>query len=144
LFADIGNLRFSNYMNFAEADLLIVPVNNSNTHWMLMVCYLREKRIALFNSYRWGYTAYQKSLETYLNAVGRARGLEFLQGDWEKINVLPPAIPFQPDGCNCGLFTIAAADCIARGRLPSGYTAEDMPRMRECLLKLLGFPPVLV
>jgi Ulp1 family protease len=80
-------------------------------------------------------------LEAYLNAVGRARGLEFLQGPWEKDNVIPPAIPFQPDGWNCGLFTIAAADCIARGRPPSGYNAGDMPRMRRELLGILGFDP---
>ena len=135
------NLRYSNNMNFAEADLLIVPVNCSGSHWILMVAYLRDKRIVVYNSYQSRFTVYQKNLEVYLNAVGKNRGLEFLQGEWEKTSVIPPNIPSQPDGWNCGLFTIAAADCIARGRHPSGYTAEDMPRMRRELLRILGFDP---
>ena len=135
------DLRKSRFMNFAEADLLIVPINCSGAHWVLMVGFLRQKQIIVYNSHRHGFTHYQEQLETYLNAVGKARGLEFLQGPWEKDNIIPPAIPFQPDGWNCGLFTIAAADCIARGRPPSGYKADDMPRMRRELLRILGFPP---
>ncbi len=135
------DLRKSRFMNFVEADLLIVPINCSGAHWVLMVGYLRAKRIVVYNSHCHGFAGYQNELETYLNAVGKARGLEFLQGPWEKTNVIPPTIPFQPDGWNCGLFTIAAADCIARGRLPSGYTVEDMPRMRREILRILGFDP---
>ena len=135
------DLRKATHMNFAEADLLIVPINCSGAHWVLMVAYLRQKQIIVYNSHRSRFTHYQAQLETYLNAVGKARGLEFLQGPWEKDNVIPPAIPFQPDGWNCGLFTIAAADCIARGRPPSGYNADDMPRMRREILRFLGFDP---
>jgi hypothetical protein len=134
------NLKYAKNMDLAQADLLILPVNVDKAHWVLMVADMGAKEITVYNSQESEFTEPQKTLEFFLKLVGEHRDLKFLRGTWENYCITPPAIPKQKDGYNCGLFTIAAADCIAMGRRPSGYSVSDMPKMRKGLLHLLGFP----
>ena len=122
-----------------EADLLIVPANPSKGHWFLVVANLMQREITTYNSMTSKPKEPGARLAKFLCAVGSDRALPQLQGKWTQKFMNPPAIPAQADGCSCGLFTIAAADCISKGRPPSGYDMSDIPAMRAGILEFIHF-----
>jgi hypothetical protein len=125
--------------DWAAAEIFIVPINRNNAHWCLIAAFLQAKHIRYYDSQGGNSVACMVTIEAYLNDVGKFHGVPAFVGEWDKRSVGPRQIPRQDDGSSCGLFACAAADCISRGRDPSGYTQADMRAMRAGFLRFLGF-----
>jgi sentrin-specific protease 1 len=129
--------RWGRRHNMAEMDYVFFPINVSNSHWCLAVVEPKMRRIRYFDSLGGINQHCLDLLERYMRDEGEKRGIEAFTGDWDKENIGPPDIPAQTDGCSCGVFVCAFADCLSMDRFPAGFAQRDMPTIRAELYKLL-------
>lgn len=123
--------RWTKRVDVFACEKLVIPINLSNTHWILVVIYVQAKEMHLMDSMG------PQNRSSYLDNVGRwlgdeyrvrkKNGKELDVGGWKK--VFREDVPLQRNGFDCGMFVITAADYLA-DNLPLEYTQEDMPLNR--------------
>ena len=131
--------KYTKRVNWMDTDIVLIPINIWGSHWCLAAIFVRTKQIRYYDSYGASHHTCKEYLTKFLNDEGEKRQIPQLTGDWGYEYMPRDKIPYQEDCSSCGLFAIAAADCIARGRHASGYSQGYMGRMRGALLELLGF-----
>ena len=123
--------RWGRKHNILEMDRVFFPINISNSHWCLAVVFPSQLTIRYYDSLGGRNSHCLDLLERYLKDEGRSRGEEKLTRDWAKESFGPPQIPGQSDGCSCGVFVCAFADCLSAGMRPEGFSQHDMPTIRR-------------
>jgi hypothetical protein len=125
--------RWGRRFNISEMDRVFLPINISNSHWCLAVVFPQEHEIHYYDSLGGKNPCCLNLLERYLQDEGRFRNVKALTGSWQKKNFGPPEIPGQGDGCSCGVFVCAFADCLSAGHKPKGFMQHDMPTIRRLI-----------
>lgn len=121
-------------VNIANIDKVLIPINVHQTHWVLGVIDMKNKKIL-----------YMDSLATRKTSHGeRALSLmyEFVKGETEKQGVPKLAegfefehlldVPQQQNGFDCGVFTLLNAFYIANNE-PLTYKASDATTFRRII-----------
>ncbi|GAB1220859.1 hypothetical protein ENUP19_0060G0038 [Entamoeba nuttalli] len=109
---------------------VLIPVNISNTHWVLCVIDNDEHTISVYDSLSGGRSCQNISLKI----AAFVRRLADETGHLGIYNIIDiDDNPKQSNGYDCGAFTCKCADCISLG-VPLEFTQKDMPKWRELLV----------
>jgi Ulp1 family protease len=127
--------------NVFECDLLVVPVNLGQGHWVCAVINLVLCRIEVFDSCR-GTTACPVAAELLIRWVAdEAR--DKLGQDWDMRHwqvIIASDAPRQYNGCDCGVFTCMAAEYRGQGK-PFDYTDMHVPACRMHIMHAIYSMP---
>lgn len=123
-----------NNLRVNDVDLILVPVNIDNAHWVLVAIDVRDRSLHYYDSLRGEDRAsvmpllqrwLQDEVSTRLGAdVAEQWGIQ----NWP--TVTESSWPLQTDGGSCGVFVLAAADCLSTGA-PVSFTQADVPVLRN-------------
>ena len=131
---DFSNLRRNVDYNDTVFDMkkIFIPINIRNTHWVLAVVYVNEKRICYYDSlisedktYR---DLYFHSILRWLHDVALLKSYHFNQNDWELEE--QTNIPQQHNSFDCGMFVLAYCVFIAKDLDLHSFSQNDMPSFR--------------
>lgn len=101
---------------------LLVPVNNSKSlfesgsHWSFMAYHVPSSTGIHLDSMRGNNDEVAKGLLEKLNLTVSVK----LRKEPKFVALSPSICPQQQDGCNCGVFLLLFADCLARAVLQGG------------------------
>jgi Ulp1 protease family, C-terminal catalytic domain len=134
-------------VDIASLDLIMLPVNLSNYHWVLAAIDIKHREFLYFDS-MYGAEPYMESKDT--NSRCSTRVLQRLRrwlideitdkhgrnrmeamdiGSWIFVD-RPSYLPLQTDDGSCGVFTVYMADYLELGRTPD-FVQDDIPVMRQ-------------
>jgi len=113
-------------------DLVLVPINIAHTHWFLGAVYPKRCVIATPDSFPQGKdTAHAFTvLAKYFQNEHEDKKHKSKQCAWTHEHM---PWPQQPDGFNCGVYTLLNADCLQMDE-PTAYSASDMKQFRQYIL----------
>jgi sentrin-specific protease 1 len=146
-------------VNVLELDLILIPVNLGNNHWVLSGIDLRSQCFMYLDSMHGRdsagvvFAVKQWLTDEVRDKCGVAKANEISVDAWEtltnKYRCLPPRrdvdgtkppsrppeaeahkIPRQRDGGSCGVFTAKIADCLEMG-VATNFKQEDMKLIRS-------------
>jgi len=106
----IGQTRKS----ILDCEKIIIPVNQSNVHWVLAVIDLKNKRFEYFDSLYGEDDACLDFLSQYLMDEFKNKRNEERPDILEWPKVYPKSIPKQVNGYDCGVFLILFADYLSK------------------------------
>ena len=100
-----------------KCDALFFPCNVGRTHWILIVAFMKEKTIQVFDSLHGNYTKsvlaiYRYILDEYRSKHDNTEMPD--QKEW-KLYAESPLSPGQENGSDCGVFVCMYADYISNG-----------------------------
>ena len=114
-----------------KLDKIFFPINQSHTHWMCAVIYIKEKRIQMYDSLGSRGMHYLKCLFQYLQDEHMdKKGAPLPDINEWKLVVCQPGTPCQRNGFDCGVFTCMFADFLSRD-WPLVFTQEHITQYRE-------------
>jgi hypothetical protein len=122
-------------IDIASLDLVLVPVNLDNYHWVLAAVDIRDKELIYFDSlYGGDDLGVLEALGRWLfDEIHEKHGLKQAESmqipSWTR-TVNPSYLPRQRDDGSCGLFTLYTADYLELGRIPD-YSQDDMTVLRQ-------------
>ena len=97
-----------------ECDKIFVPINITQTHWVLVVIFIQEKRIAYFNSLRgkeeYDGTVFVDALLKWVKEEANTENLAFDSLEWTL--EYEGKCPQQENGCDCGIFVLMLIDFL--------------------------------
>ena len=112
-------------------DLLFIPINLNNVHWVLGVVNFKEKRLEYFDSMHGSDRGFFTVMEKYLQDEFQDKKSDtFDFGDWS--TVLRTDCPTQQNGYDCGMFVCKFTDYLSDG-LDLDFSSQDMVFFRERL-----------
>jgi len=113
-----------------DKDLILMPINITNTHWTLIAMDIVTKTISYYDSMRGNGQLYVDNALAYLRASAEARGLPFNDAEWTCDRHAAEAYPAQPNSFDCGIYVLMVADLLT-ARMPVNLlTLEAMARSR--------------
>lgn len=108
--------RWTRRFDAFSYDMLIIPINQQNTHWTLGVVNFRDKCVMHLDSLGSGGSAkVRENLMRWVKdeAADKKKGEVFEESEWKM--VARPDVPQQGNSDDCGVFTCKFADFLARG-----------------------------
>lgn len=119
-----------NYHHIRDFDKIFIPINISNSHWVLAVIFMIEKKISYYdslNDYQNKGNFYLHILKNWIKDEVHDKCKEkIILDDWK---LVIENCPKQDNGCDCGLFVIYNADYLSRN-LPLNYNNADIDRLK--------------
>jgi len=120
-------------LDLTAIDVILVPVNLSGMHWVLGAIDVRRREFHFYDSL----SAVDVHgtiplLKRWLHDEVDARLGQDVAADWQVSQwrtVLDPNQPQQGDGGSCGVFVLAAADCLSLGA-PLAFSQVDIASLR--------------
>lgn len=122
-------------VDIAALDLVLVPVNLNNYHWVLAAVDLRHMEFLYLDSMYGGDSlGVLKTLKRWLrdeveNNHGEARAQAMKIDEWTEV-ICPSYLPRQEDDGSCGVFTLFMADYLELGKMPD-FSQSDIGVMRQ-------------
>jgi sentrin-specific protease 1 len=122
-------------INILDYEQVIIPINISNSHWMVNRINISGKKVIEGDSLASGTP---RSSSMYTRAVMRwiadehdSRSIPFDQQSWSQVVLSASQFPQQTNNEDCGVFTLMAAEYFARGRKVNfDQESMDFFRMR--------------
>ncbi|CAN8075280.1 unnamed protein product [Agarophyton chilense] len=122
-------------LSVKSLDLILIPINLNNFHWVLTAIDLRSKHFLYLDS-----TFGKDTSETIpilkkwlFDEVKDKHGIvaaEKMGINLWPVHINPPYLPRQQDGGSCGIFTLYMADYLERGLCPN-FTQDDIRTLRR-------------
>ena len=101
-------------------DMLFIPVNLDQLHWILIVAFMQDHRIQAYDSLGSDHTNLCNAVEQYLQHEHQHLHNNPLPDQWEIIGSTP-GVPIQPNGYDCGVYV-----CNFVARLLHGVPLPDL------------------
>lgn len=135
-YAGVRNWGRKGDLRMDAVDIIIVPINEDDCHWVLVVVDVRAREFVMYDP------MVASQGERYIPAIRRwladevttrlsaEAASEWDVGTWP---TLPgTSFPRQQDHASCGVFALAVADCIALGVHPA-FSQTDVAVLRQRL-----------
>ncbi|KAI0567630.1 Ulp1 peptidase [Gracilaria domingensis] len=121
-------------LSVLNLDLILIPINLKNFHWVLTAIDLRSKHFLYLDSTYGKDTSntipmLRKWLFDEVKDKHGAEAAEKMGISFWRVHVNPSYLPRQQDGGSCGIFTLYMADYLERGLCPN-FTQEDIRNLR--------------
>jgi len=120
-----------------EMDKIFFPVNIANTHWTLIVAFMRTKRILYLDSLFGDGRRYLNAVFDWIKDEGLERErrnrtvIKVNRTEWALIDGVE-GMPSQTNGFDCAVFVCVNADFVSDDiPLVGAYTQADMPHFRN-------------
>ena len=108
-----------------DVETIIIPINEGNAHWTLMVVSPAQRTVEYFDSFHTGGQQHYAKIRSWLEAELKE---DFDANEW---SFRPGLGPRQRNGKDCGVFVASTAKCVALGWDPEfSYSASDMEAQR--------------
>lgn len=124
--------RWHKTLKTFEMDIIVVPVNISNSHWTLVVVYVPLKRIRYLCSTGGSGEKYTAAILEWLELEANKFSIPFSKGDWD-VSFNNSGDPWQDNGKDCGLYVIHAIECVVNYMPIAKRRANDMLIYRKRL-----------
>lgn len=124
--------RWTRRFDVFSYDMMIIPINQQNTHWTLGVVNFRDKYVMHLDSLGNGGSS---KIREYLmrwvkdEAEDKKMGEGFVESEWKM--VARPDVPRQENSDDCGVFTCKFADFLARGWNQFSFDQRHMNYFRS-------------
>lgn len=112
------------------------PINISDSHWVLAVALIQQKRIVFRDALGHSGRKYTDAVKQYLtdemcekHGVPHAETQAQLEA-WDVQPLPPEGSPKQENGFDCGMFVCMYADYLMQD-LPEQFSQEHMPMLRH-------------
>jgi len=91
---------------------IVLPVNKSNAHWILVVIDMKLKTISSYDSFGSAHPDVLNRIKKYLVCKAKAEGVK-VTDEWTKSWTCETAsCPRQRNGYDCGMFVLCCARCV--------------------------------
>jgi len=126
--------KWTKKFDLFSKDVILIPVNHSNSHWTAAAINFRKKRIYSYDSMGTARPEVHKALRKYLDDEHRTKKnqpFDFTGWvDWVDQNT-----PQQENGYDCGIFTCQFLQALSRGEEGDfGFTQENMVYLRRRMI----------
>ncbi|KAM0788029.1 hypothetical protein ACM66B_006228 [Microbotryomycetes sp. NB124-2] len=122
--------RWTKRVDLFAKDIVIVPINHGNAHWVCSAINVRDKRIEYYDSLNGTNPAVFKRLRDYIAEEHRVKkGTELDLSDW--IDYTDENVPQQSNSSDCGVFTAQFMECLSREVEGFDFTQAQMPYFRN-------------
>jgi hypothetical protein len=123
--------------NLFKLDKIIIPINLGDSHWVLIVAFVQQRRIQYYDSCHGPGDDYLKGLKVYLqNEAIKWKGDESVPQHlldleaWDLVPTDRAATPQQNNGSDCGAFACTIANYTSQN-LELRFDCENMVHFRE-------------
>ena len=133
--------RWAKKFDIFQKNKIFCPININNSHWTLLVMYIKLKKIVYYDSMgRSSCSKYLNGALRYLGDEADRLGRGFLPDEWELVPTDLNNTPQQQNGYDCGVFTIMFADFLTHN-LPLSFSQEiiQLCRKKICLNIIRGY-----
>lgn len=129
--------RWTRKVKIFEMDVVIVPVNQGNTHWTMAAIFPKKREIRFYDSMGSKGRRYLNGLKRYIidewaDKQERHKLDSSTKPDPEAWRLISTgtSVPQQHNGVDCGVFVCAFAECLACG-YDLDFSQSDMPFFRR-------------
>jgi len=123
--------RWAKKFDIFQKNKIFCPININNSHWTLLVMYIKLKKIVYYDSMgRSSCSKYLNGALRYLGDEAGRLGRGFLPDEWELVPTDLNNTPQQQNGYDCGVFTIMFTDFLT-DNLSLAFSQEDMHLFRK-------------
>ena len=129
-------------LNLERVDVVLVPVNLHRTHWILVTVDIKRCTFHYYDSLGADDTSgVLVNVQRWLGDEVRSRlgdqaAATWAVDSWKTMDV--DGLPVQLDGGSCGVFVLAAADCLSLG-VPVHFSQEQVGALRQRIALTLFF-----
>ncbi|KAK4052041.1 hypothetical protein OIV83_002335 [Microbotryomycetes sp. JL201] len=118
--------RWTKRVDLFSKDIVIVPINHGNAHWVCSAINIRDKRIEYYDSLNGSNPAVYKRLRDYIAEEHRVKkGKELDLSEW--VDYRDDDVPQQANSSDCGVFTAQFMECLSREVDGFDFTQDQMP-----------------
>lgn len=122
--------RWSKKIDVFAMDRIFMPVNISNSHWVMAVVFVTLKEIRYYDSMSGSAPNTLNAILRWLTDEAREKkGVVLDTSEWKLIDTHKTHVPQQGNGYDCGVFSIMCADYLS-DNLPLEYSQNEMPDNR--------------
>jgi sentrin-specific protease 1 len=120
--------------SIADVDKIVFPINLGNSHWVLAVANVRNRRVEWYDSMGGVQRRYTNAIKRWVKQDFKDKHPDSPLGRFDTANwgelINPPGTPRQSDGYNCGVFTATAASYVGADK-PFNYSSEHGDYLRK-------------
>lgn len=121
--------RWSKKFDVFALNRVFIPINLSNTHWVMAVVYVQKKEIHYYDSMSGSGKRHLDAILRWLVDEAREKkGVALDPAEWKLVE-REKHVPQQQNGFDCGVFSIMCADYLSDD-LPLTYRQDQMPTNR--------------
>lgn len=129
--------KWTKKIDIFSKDVVLIPVNHSNSHWTAAAINFRRKRIESYDSMGITRENVFKLLRSYLDSEHRNKKKKpFDFTGWE--NYVLEDVPLQENGFDCGVFTCQFLEALSRGEETFRFKQANMPYLRRRMVWEIG------
>jgi Ulp1 family protease len=128
-----------------KVEMIIFPCNIPNKHWFVVVVYLKQKTIVVYDSISRGYVDHHpyfvSSIFTFLHLVAIKTKQEkdyFDHKSWKFYNCSQQLPQQTGTSVDCAIFALAFIDSLLHNEMPI-HGVDDMPFLRETVALSLHY-----
>lgn len=122
--------RWTKKVDLFEMDKVFFPINISNSHWTMLVVFMKKRKIQYYDSMAASGRKYLEAIMRYIKDEHQAKkGTPIDMSDWEIVSCKRNETPQQHNGYDCGVFSIMFADFLS-DNLELHFSQEDISDMR--------------
>ncbi|KAM0746730.1 cysteine proteinase [Meredithblackwellia eburnea MCA 4105] len=121
-----GVKRWTRKVDIFNQDVVIVPINCGNMHWVCSAINIKKKRFEYYDSLGSRDNSVFRNLRKYLEAESLdKKKVPIDLKDWE--DYWDEELPQQSNSCDCGVFTTQFMESLSRGVEEFDFSQEQMP-----------------
>ncbi|KAI5479733.1 sentrin-specific protease 1 [Pseudohyphozyma bogoriensis] len=125
-----GVKRWSRRADLFAQDIVIIPINQHNSHWVCAAINFALKRFEYYDSLGGPNPGVYRKLREYIAAESLdKKKKEFDFEGWE--DHWDDDVPQQQNSCDCGIFTCQFMESLSRHDGPFDFTQKQMPYFRH-------------
>jgi sentrin-specific protease 1 len=129
--------KWTKKFDIFEKDVVLIPINHSNTHWTSAAINFRRKRIESYDSMSMYHNTVFKYLRGYIDSEHRNKKKKpFDFTGWEDHTL--EDTPQQENGYDCGVFTCYFLEALSRGEESFRFGQEHMTYLRQRMMLEIG------
>ncbi|EAU93455.2 sentrin-specific protease [Coprinopsis cinerea okayama7 len=129
--------KWTKKVDIFSKDIVLIPVNHSNSHWTAAAINFKLKRFESYDSLDMAGEEVCQTLRGYVQAEHMNKKKKpFDFSGWE--NYVAEDNPKQQNGYDCGVFTCQTLESLSRGENTLIFTQKDMPYLRKRMLWEIG------
>ena len=129
-----SGLPYVRNKNVFDMDMLVIPMNQNEVHWVMVVVNIKEKRLEFYDPLQQGMTIYTEMLimQKWFAELAALRNLKTVNIQaWD--SQMLTNVPLQKDGYNCGVYVNHFAEFLSRG-VPFVIDQDNLEYLRNQIL----------
>lgn len=125
--------KWTKNIDIFSCDKVLIPINNNNVHWTLLVFYMLLKEVHFYDSMSGDGAKYLKNGLRWLADESMDKKKTALNTHEWKLSHQEIHVPQQHNGFDCGVFVVMCTRAIAYNQPFSSYHQSGMPQYRSMI-----------